>query len=182
MNFSKGWIGARWNASDDNGDTLLFTVEIRGIDEKDWKPLAEKVREKHISFDSTGFPDGEYRLRITATDAPSNVPGEALTAQGVSDPFTIDNTPPAITNLRGAREAANLRVRWHAADALNTIKSAEYSLDGGEWTTARPVTGLSDSLALDYDLTIAAAAGEHTLAVRVTDDYDNQAVGKVVIR
>ena len=182
MNFSKGWLGARWNASDENGDTLLFNVEIRGVQEKQWKPLAEKLHEKRISFDSTAFPDGEYRLRITATDAPSNVAGEALTAQSISDPFTIDNTPPAITNLQAAREGANLRVRWHAADALNVIKNAEYSLDGGEWTVVNPVTKLSDSQALDYDVTVPAGPGEHTIAVRVTDDYDNQAVAKSVVK
>ncbi len=47
---------------------------------------------------------------------------------------------------------------------------------------AAPVTKLSDSLELDYDLTLDAAPGEHTIAVRVADDYDNQATDKVVVR
>jgi hypothetical protein len=46
-----------------------------------------------------------------------------------------------------------------------------------------PVTGLSDSHDLSYDLTLDhIAPGEHTLAVRVEDDYDNQAVGKAVVQ
>ena len=61
MTLAKGWIGARWSASDDNGDTLIYTLEIRGEKEKEWRPLAAKIREKHYSFDSTAFPDGEYR-------------------------------------------------------------------------------------------------------------------------
>lgn len=182
MNFAKGWLGARWNASDENGDALIYTVEIRGVQEKEWKPLAERVRDKHMSFDSTSFPDGEYRLRVTASDAPGNVAGEALTQQLVSEPFYIDNTPPEITGLRAVREGNGLRLHWHAADALNIIKNAEYSLDGGDWTVVNPVTKLSDSLALDYDVNVAAGPGEHTIAVRVTDDYDNQAVGKAVVR
>jgi hypothetical protein len=67
-------------------------------------------------------------------------------------------------------------VRWHAADALNDISQAEYSLDGGDWTVATPVTKLSDSLELDYTLSLDAPPGEHTIAVRVKDDYDNEAV------
>jgi hypothetical protein len=36
---------------------------------------------------------------------------------------------------------------------------------------------------LAYDLTLDhIAPGEHTLAVRVEDDYDNQAVDKVIVR
>ena len=94
--------------------------------------------------------------------------------------FTIDNTPPAITGLRAD---AGGRVRWHAADALSTIYEAEYSLDGGEWTVVDPVGKLSDSKALDYELTLKGlAVGEHTIAVRVSDDNDNTAIEKAVIR
>jgi len=76
-----------------------------------------------------------------------------------------------------------LRVRWRAADALSNVKHAEYSLDGGDWTRVDPVGRLSDSKAEDYDVTMAASAGrEHTVAVRVADDDENQAVEKVVTR
>lgn len=182
MQLAKGWLGARWNASDENGDALIFTVEIKGTAEKQWKPLAVKLREKHMSFDSTALPDGEYRVRITASDSPANMKEEALSANAVSAPFYIDNTPPEIKNLRAVRDGSGLHVRWHASDTLNVIKRAEYSLDGGEWTLVDPVGKLSDSLALDYEVTIPAAQGEHTVAVRVTDDYDNAAVAKVTVQ
>jgi hypothetical protein len=182
MQFSKGAIGARWIASDPNGDPLLYTVEIRGVNETQWKPLKDKVADKYLSWDSTAFPDGEYRLRVTASDAPGNPPGEALTARLESAPFTIDNTPPRVTNLAATRNGAKLTVRWHAADALNNVTKAEYSLDGGDWTVVSPVTRLSDSPDLDYELTVDAPAGEHTVAVRVEDDYDNVAVEKVVVK
>ncbi|HTS63118.1 MAG TPA: hypothetical protein VMH28_13910 [Candidatus Acidoferrales bacterium] len=182
MQYAKGWIGARWSASDPNGDPLLFTVEIKGAAETEWKLLKDKVAERYLSFDSTAFPDGEYRIRVTATDAPGNPPADALTARLESDPFWIDNTPPKITGLAAARSAGKIEVRWHAADALNTIAKAEYSLDGGDWKVAAPVTHLSDSPELDYVLTLDAAPGEHTIAVRVQDDYDNQCVEKTVVR
>jgi sugar lactone lactonase YvrE len=182
MSYAKGWLGARWLASDPNGDSLVYTVEIRGIHETAWKPLKDRLAEKYFSWDTTSFPDGEYRLRITASDAPSNPPGEALTAHAESDPFLIDNTPPNITGLTAVRSGANVQVKWHAADALNNIQKAEYSVDGGDWTIVSPVTRLSDSLALDYDLTVPASPGEHVIAVRVYDDYDNVAVEKTVLK
>jgi hypothetical protein len=182
LNYAKGWIGARWVASDPNGDSLTYTVEIRGVNETQWKPLKDKLTEKYYSWDSTAFPDGEYRLRIVASDAPSNPPEEALTSNLESEPFLIDNTPPRITNLTAARNGAKLEIRWHAADALSTVAKAEYSLDGGDWTVAAPAGGISDSLELDYALALDAAPGEHTIAVRVEDAYDNQAAEKVVVR
>jgi len=182
LQFAKGMIGARWLASDPNGDALVYSVEIRGAGETEWKPLKEKVAEKYFSWDSTAFPDGEYRLRVTASDSPGNPPGEALSARLESDPFTIDNTPPRITNLAATRNGGKLQVRWHAADALNNVVRAEYSLDGGDWTVVAPVGKLSDSMELDYELSLDAPPGEHTIAVRAQDDYDNAATEKAVVK
>jgi hypothetical protein len=182
MQFAKGAIGVRWQASDPNGDGLIFSVEIRGVNETEWKPLKEKLAERYFSWDSTAFPDGEYRVRITASDSPSNPPGEALMGGLESEPFIIDNTPPKISGLAATRNGGKLQVRWHAADALNNLKRAEYSLDGSDWTVVSPVTRLSDSPELDYDVSVDAGTGEHTIAVRVSDDYDNTGTEKVVVK
>ena len=56
MQFAKGFIGARWLASDPNGDPMIYTVEIRGVNETEWKLLKEKVAEKYLAWDSTAFP------------------------------------------------------------------------------------------------------------------------------
>ena len=182
MQLAKGWVGARWVASDPNDDSLSFRIEIRGANEQEWKLLKHDLAEKYVSWDSTSFPDGEYRLRIIASDSPDNPPSDALSIHMDSDPFIIDNTPPKITGLSATRNGGKLEVRWHAADALNIISRAEYSMDGGDWTLVAPATRLSDAPELDYQLAIDAPPGEHTIAVRVADDYDNQATDKVVVR
>ncbi len=134
LNYAKGFEGARWLASDENNDTLVYRVEIRGVKESGWKLLKENVKEKYLSWDTAAFPDGEYVLRVTASDSPSNPPDQALTASLVSDPFLIDNTPPQIANLTGAAASGNkLEIRWSARDARSTIDHAEYSVNGGDW-------------------------------------------------
>ncbi|HET8549765.1 MAG TPA: hypothetical protein VFL57_17270, partial [Bryobacteraceae bacterium] len=80
LQYAKGSMGARWAASDPNNDELIYKLEIRGTHESTWKLLRDKVRERHLTWDSTAYPDGEYVLRITASDAPDNPPDQALSA------------------------------------------------------------------------------------------------------
>ena len=158
-------------------------MEIRGRNESEWKPLKDKVKEKHLGWDSTAFPDGEYLLRVTVSDEPSNPPDQALTTQRVSEPFFIDNTPPVISGLTASRSGGKITVRWKAKDALSVIDSADYSVNGGEWTDIEPVTKLSDARELDYELTLdGAKSGEKTVIVRVSDACDNQSVASVVVK
>ncbi len=183
MQYAKGWIGARWAASDENGDSLIYTVQIKGQKESEWKLLKDKLADKHWSWDSTAFPDGEYRIRVIASDAPGNTAEQALTGELTSDPFLIDNTPPMISGLEAAAAGNKLTIRWKAVDALSVIDKAEVSVNGGEWTLVEPTTKLSDSLEENYDVALdRPSGGEQTIAVRVTDDYDNQVVAKVVVK
>src|SRR5579872_1450895 len=182
MQYAKGWLGARWLAADDNGDSLVYKIEIRGVKETTWKPLKDHVHEKYFSWDSAAFPDGEYVIRVSASDSPSNPPDQALSADIVSDPFWIDNTPPQITGLRAAPAGTKLDVSWRAKDALSVVEKAEYSVNGGDWLRVDPVTRLSDAPELDYRLTIDRPTGECTIAVRVWDEYENQSVEKIVVQ
>ncbi len=183
MSYAKGHIGARWAASDENGDSLIYKIEIRGWKESNWRLLKDNVKEKSISWDTTAFPDGEYVLRVTASDAPSNPRNEALQAALVGDPFLIDNTPPQILNLAAVTSGNKIEVRWKARDARSDIDKAEYSVNGGEWLLIQPVNKLSDSPEEEYHLTIdRPSPGELVIAVRVTDEYDNQTVDKVVVK
>jgi hypothetical protein len=181
LTYSKGQMGARWLADDPNGDSLVFRVEIRGVNETVWKVLKDQLHEHYYSWDSATLPDGKYVLRVSASDAPSNPPAETLTSSLDSDPFLIDNSAPEISGLSGSSSGNQLEVRFHAKDALSVISKAEYSVNGGDWTIVDPVTGLSDSKDEDYRFAVNHS-GETTIAVRVTDEYDNQSVAKTVVK
>lgn len=182
MNYAHGWAGARWKALDENGDTLVYKIEIRGVGEQNWKPLKDNLHEARYTFDSTSFPDGEYQVRVTATDSPDNPPAEALTSSLESEPFLIDNTPPEITGLTAAQEGSSVVVRWRAKDARAVIEKAEYSVNGGEWLPAMPVSKLADSLEHAYEVKIDRGQGELSIAVRVADEFANQSVAKTALR
>jgi hypothetical protein len=180
--YAKGQVGARWLVSDPNGDDMRYKVEIRGLEEAEWKLLKDEVKERFITWDSTTFADGEYVLQVSASDAPSNPPDRALQSSLVSERFAIDNTPPEIANVVGERKGKQVSVRWSARDARSLISKAEYSLNGGDWRSVEPVGRLSDASQLSYVLEFEAPDGEQTVAVRVTDEFDNTAVGQTVVR
>jgi hypothetical protein len=187
-------VTVRWSAHDDNGDDLLFDVYIRGDGEKDWKLLRARVRQRYFSFDSSLLPDGGYRVKVSASDAPSHPPGEQLSGSKESGNFVIDTTSPVVSGLQAKLEAGKLHATFQAADATSPIDRAEYSVDAGQWQYLEPVGKLSDSLTEHYDFMIplpsrpADAAGdavadlaEHIVTVRVYDRYDNVGVAKSLV-
>jgi hypothetical protein len=183
LQYAKGYETARWSAFDANGDGLSYRVEIQGKGETEWRLLKDKLLEPHFSFDGSSFADGEYRLRITASDEPSNTPADALASSLISDPFTIDNTPPQITSGGQAEEHGQTVIRFEAKDALSWVDKAEYSINGGDWILLNPVNRVSDSQQLNYELRLPppSSSTAQTVAVRVFDDNDNEAVTRFVI-
>jgi hypothetical protein len=182
LSYAKGAQGARWKAGDANGDSVQYSVEIRGRNESAWKPLKKDLAIRQFSWDSSAFPDGEYVLRIAATDAPSNPPGKGLTDSLESAPFLIDNTPPAIRNLTAVAAGNRLTISFTAADASTILTKAEYSINAAEWVFLEPTTKLSDSREHSYSVTVDRPAGELTIAVRVTDEFENHAVDKTLLK
>jgi hypothetical protein len=183
VQYAKGYITARWSATDENSDTLSYRVEIKGKNENVWRLLKENILEKHFSFDGSAFADGEYEIRVSASDAPTNPPDQALSASLTSDPFTIDNTPPELAAGSMKIEGSQTVIRLTAKDALSWIDKAEYSINGSEWEMMQPQSRVSDSQQLSYELKLPhdAKSGEQVIAVRVFDDNDNEAVTRFVV-
>jgi hypothetical protein len=175
LQYSKGYVTVRWNASDVNGDPLAYKIEIRGKSSTLWRLLKEKVQDRYYSFDTTAFPDGSYVVRVTASDAPGNTPANALTSSLDSEKFIIDNTPPEII----VNSSTHGFVSFTAKDALSWIDKAEYSVNGGDWTILEPVNKVTDSQSLDYR--IEAAEGQ-LVSVRVFDEYDNVVVKQLTMQ
>src|SRR5229473_117296 len=187
----RGWLSVVWSAHDDNDDELLYSIYYRGEGENEWKLLKDRIEQKHFSWDTTTMSDGAYTLKIVASDAPANPPGDALTSERVSERFEVDNTPPLVEKLsatpfvtRGGSPAVEgVTIRFEAHDSSSAIERAEYSLDGGDWTIVYPTGRLSDSPHESYEFTLTnLAASEHTVAVRVFDHFENAASAKTTFR
>ena len=173
LQYAKGYITARWSASDANSDPLQFKIEIKGKTESMWRTLKDKLQDRYFAFDSTAFPDGLYQVRVTASDAPGNTPADALESALISEPFTVDNTPPEIVAGKPVVKGTRQTIRFTAKDALSWLDKAEYSVNGGEWNLLNPVNQVTDSQVLEYEVT-----GEkgQLISVRIYDEFDNVVV------
>ncbi|HYK35003.1 hypothetical protein [Alloacidobacterium sp.] len=189
----KSAVTARWAARDENGDELVYSLYYRGEGETNWQLLKRKIKERYYTFDATALPDGAYRLKVIASDAPSHNPGEALTAERISDRFLIDTTPPVLSDMAARMESGRIHVTLTATDSATPIGHAEYSIDAGPWQYVEPVGKLSDSLTEHYDFTASLTPSqpgvpapsdpaEHVITVRVYDRYENAVATKAVVR
>ena len=177
-------VTARWLAHDPNNDDLMFTLDVRDVHEGTWRRIKDKLSEHAYSFDASLLPDGEYVLRVTASDGPVHTDADALTAERVSQPFIVDTTPPVPGTLTATLQGVGrLHATFTAQDATSPIAHAEFSVDAGPWQYLEPVGHLSDSPAERYDWTApVAGTGEHTVAVRVFDRNENAVSVKAVAR
>jgi len=184
----KGFQSVLWSAHDDNDDELKFAVYFRGENQKDWLLLKDNLEQRFYSWDTTSMPDGAYYLKIVASDAPSNPPAEALSAERESERFEVDNTAPTMSKLEGHAIAANAdsatyEFQFTASHATSSIDRAQYSVDGGEWVLLVPASGISDYRTESYSFTVRGLKpGEHTIAVRAYDRFDNVGAAKTTIQ
>jgi sugar lactone lactonase YvrE len=176
----KGRQSVIWSAHDDNDDDLIYTIYYRGEGEHNWRLLKDKLTQRYYSWDTRSMPDGAYYLKIVASDFPSNPSDQALSAERESDRFEVANTPPRIENLRAEPAAPAVRVSFDGISSSGAIARAQYALDAADFQVVFPTGLLSDAPKESYQIQLPAlAAGEHTVAVEVTDRFDNTASAKV---
>lgn len=187
----KADITVRWRAHDDNGDTLVYSLYYRAPGEQNWMPLKRSTRHTWFTFPASLLPNGRYRIKVVASDAPSHNPGDALTGSRVSDQFTVDTAPPVVTGLDAQREGNRLHVTFTATDPVSPIAVAYFSLDAGRWHYIEPVGHLSDALTEHYDFYIPLPRtapspeitnpNEHLITVRVHDRYNNVVTASTLV-
>ncbi len=123
-------------------------------------------------------------MKVVASDALANAPGEGKTTSRISDPFVVDNTPPTIGDVdwKVAGGAATISLR--AQDQISTIASVEYALDSNdEWQTVLPVSGIFDSLDEQVKFSVTGLTpGEHQVTIRATNTRGTQALHTIVIK
>ena len=200
----KGEKMAVWIAHDPDGDTLLYDIYYRGEAEKNWKKLKDDIKKTSHRWDTITFPDGYYLLKVVARDTSDNPPDKEESAEKVTDPFLVDNTPPRVEKLthlipltpplikgvgRIKEKDSNLKsptkyaIKGIARDETSEIAKIEYSLDAEDWIDIFSEDDILDSKEEPFKFTISSlSSGEHTVVVKLTDSQGNVGTGKVVFK
>jgi hypothetical protein len=172
-------LNLRWDATDPNGDELLYTLLLHKDGWPDWVRLSDSpLSEKTYAWDASSVPGGTYRLRVSASDRPSNRAEDALSRELTSEPFIIDHEAPAV-----ALAVKSTTVTVTLNDSLTRLARAAYALDGGDWVSVFPVDGLFDSSSETISIALSdLKPGTHILMVRATDAAGNVGAGDVVVK
>jgi hypothetical protein len=158
-----------WKINNPDKDRIEYKLFFQPEGTKKWIRIKtpEPVTKTKFSWDTVSMPDGWYRIKVVATDAPSNPPEEAVEATGVSERFLVDNRPPQISGLSASRG----KVSGKVTDTMSAISGIQYSVDGGEWIRVKPDDGVLDSTAesFKFGLPEEVEPGLHIISVRAWD-------------
>lgn len=172
-----------WKAMDDNDDSLEYAIYFRGEGESEWKILEKKLTDTFYTLDGVSLPDGVYRLKVVASDAPSNPYGRFLIGELISKPFVISNTTPLLEIKDHKISGKSVEMQFSARVPAGRIATAEFSLDGGEWSLVFPQDGIADSVQEEFRfVTPDLSLGEHLIGVRASDEDGNTGTAKLLIK
>lgn len=179
--YQKGIQTFSWKAEDPNADTLIYDVHYRAVSDRRFRRLRKGLTDPVVAWDTSTVPNGRYVVRVSASDAPSNPPALALTADKESAPFEVDNTPPAITATLVHGSPA--RIRAQVKDDSSIIRRTEYSADGSRWEEVYPTDGINDSQEESYEIVLTSLPGPapHIVVVRAMDQLGNVATARVEV-
>ncbi|HTM20083.1 MAG TPA: hypothetical protein VL172_06245, partial [Kofleriaceae bacterium] len=167
-------VKIKWKVENPDDDATFFKLSARREGEVLWRPLhSPKKPLTGTTFDwnTETFPDGWYRLELTASDRGANTADRALESHKTSGLFLVDNQRPALDSISIQYPKASAR----AVDGMSAISEASYSVDDGPWQLAASTDGLFDDRAelLKIDLSDDLSRGLHTLAIRAADEAGN---------
>jgi len=161
-----------WKVEDPDGDTLVTTVEVQREGSLRWAAVVkgETLEKPTTTWDTTGLPDGLYRIRLTVGDSPSNPVDRARTAVFLAPPQRVDNTAPRVSataRIAGER----LIIEGRAEDPQGgRIAEVRVSIDGGPWQALAPTDGLLDGSDEGFASVLPLPTpGEHDLVVQALD-------------
>ncbi|MEJ5253133.1 MAG: hypothetical protein HPY54_02945 [Chthonomonadetes bacterium] len=121
-------------------------------------------------WDTRTLKDGTYRLRVVASDRPSNAT-DALSAEAISEPILVCNSKPVIVvpSRDGVQIGTDgtVQVSGFVLQKLVPVTAVQVRIGEGEWLSAEAVDGVFDSPLETFRFrSDKLPAGEHQITVK----------------
>jgi hypothetical protein len=165
-----------WKATDPDGDDLLYTLSLQSSGEDSWVLVEEEIKTPSFKLDANQIPDGEYRVKVEVTDAPSNQKGDERQDEDVSPLFLVDHTPPMIEVISEERVSAtkvNLRIKVQDAASLVSKMTWRYAFEDEQ--VLLPFDKAFDQKEEDFVFTLEGDAAKKGafVVLLATDEKEN---------
>jgi hypothetical protein len=164
-----------YKAKDDNGDVLIYKIDFRKIGRESWIELEKDIETDSFEWDGRTVEDGRYEIRATASDERSNTTTTKLSGSRITEPVVVDNIGPIIKKYSIESSKKSVILKMQISDQLSAIGKVDYTIDSNaEWISTVPDDLVYDTTDEDFTIVIEQLnAGEHIIAVRVSDDVGN---------
>jgi len=145
-----------WEGSDPNGDRLTYRLQYRRAGEDAWRPISTgrpgvfATNETLASWDTTEVPDGQYTVRLVASDRRDNPESLALETRRLLGPVVVDNTAPEVSHFQVQATANGFLVKCRVEDHASALAGAQVVLPDGSFERLDPVDRICDSRREDF--------------------------------
>lgn len=170
-----GLFKISYKAKDDNDDELIYKIDFRKVGRENWIELEKDIETDSFEWDGRTVEDGRYEIRVTASDERSNTSTTKLTGSRITEPVVVDNTAPLIKKYSIESNKKGVVLNLQVLDQLSVIGKLDYTIDSNtDWISTVPDDLVYDTTDEDFTIVIEQlGAGEHVIAVRVSDDISN---------
>jgi hypothetical protein len=173
-----------WQAKDANGDSLVYDLSYRRIGEGLWKEIEDDLDSTKHEWKQIGLPDGDYELRLVASDRSANPPASAQQDEWITEPVKIDNNAPLFGEWTAPKvENGVFSVSIQVRDSHSRLVSAHVIIDGEEEEKIAllPMDEILDAKVEDFSVILEdLESGEHSAMLRVQDEAGNIGASAIV--
>jgi hypothetical protein len=147
-----------WKVDNPDSDKLRYRLFYRPLASKNWFAILdsdEQLTKTSYQWDTTGLPEGRYRIRVDVTDELSNPPGQVSSHRLESRTVLVDNTAPVLGRLAFQGN----RLQGNATDGVGPIARFEFAMVGSkDWRPLHPSDRVFDQPIESFDADLSGRA------------------------
>lgn len=163
-----------WSANDANKDSLEYDIWLAEDGLPSIKLNNSPIKNTNYTFTQNKFPAGMKKIKLVASDRPSNSDSTQLTAEFTSTPIMFDGENPMLTNFEVKKIGKKAIITFTAKDLHSNIHQVFYTINGKKQVRLLPIDGIFDQKEEKFSFEILNTEASF-IQVTIIDSADNSA-------